>query len=394
MRYIRTALCSTGVLLLARCSANEPNTERANVGTSPAPSVSDSAGVRILEYRSLRGDVPVVRIDRPFLELGGTRHGEDEELDARQPWLSATVLSDGTIVVNETVRLKFFDKTGRFLRSVGRRGSGPGEFNQTREVCRLSGDSLLVIDYSDGRLSVWDAVGQHVRTFNRPGFVPFQGCLPNGTVLVRGLMPNVDPQASDAPFEYSLAFLDGRFIQSLGKLGTPKYAGPIFFEPSVVAYGSQVFVGDPERYEIRVLNLSGHLTRLIRVKDAPRLVTDEEWRRMIDATVPPNQPPSVNRAAVIARLTARKPKAFPAFQRVRVDPKGRIWIGDYENRRVWTILDSTGVFIGRLEVPSRSSWQNTELVGIEADDEAEYIVVLGRDPNGAPILSFHRFGLP
>lgn len=383
---------ASAVLLFAHCGVDQPNAERI-APAAPVPSINDSAGVRIVEYRSLRGAVPLIRVDRPFLEIGGTRAREDEELDARQPWLSATVLGNGTIVVNETVRLKFFDKKGKFLRSVGRRGSGPGEFTQTREVCRLGGDSLLVIDYSDGRLSTWNAVGEHVRTFSRPGFIPLQGCLPNGTIIVRGLTPNVGSQAPQDPFEYSLASLDGRFIQRLGKLATAKYAGPIFFEPSIVPFGNQIFVGDPERYEIRVLSLSGQLRRIVRIQDAPRLITTEEWRALIEKSIPRNAPVA-NRSAVIARLTPLKPKAYPAFHGVRIDPKGRIWIGDYEKRRVWTVLDSTGEFIGRLEVPSRPSWRDTQLVGIEADGKDDCIIVLGRDTDGVPVLSFHRFVAP
>lgn len=33
----------------------------------------------------------------------------------------------------------------------------------------------MVIDYSDGRVSLWDSEGKHVRTFARLGFIPLNG---------------------------------------------------------------------------------------------------------------------------------------------------------------------------------------------------------------------------
>ena len=51
-----------------------------------------------------------------------------------QPWFlrvaGATRLSSGAIIVLDEYRpgILFFDSSGRFMRAVGRRGSGPNEF--------------------------------------------------------------------------------------------------------------------------------------------------------------------------------------------------------------------------------------------------------------------------
>jgi hypothetical protein len=44
---------------------------------------------------------------------------------------------------------------GRLLRTIGRRGSGPGEFQAVRSVQTLSGDSLLAYDPALGRITVF-----------------------------------------------------------------------------------------------------------------------------------------------------------------------------------------------------------------------------------------------
>lgn len=77
------------------------------------PTIRDSAGVRIVEYRSLRRAPSLLRVgERPFLHLAGLRDDAHEELDSRRPWLSATELTNGTIVVNEFTLLKFFSTSG------------------------------------------------------------------------------------------------------------------------------------------------------------------------------------------------------------------------------------------------------------------------------------------
>ncbi len=47
-----------------------------------------------------------------------------------------------------------FDRAGRFVRSVGRKGQGPGEFQQVIEAIPLPGDSTLVLDAGAHRVTV------------------------------------------------------------------------------------------------------------------------------------------------------------------------------------------------------------------------------------------------
>lgn len=79
---------------------------------------------------------------------------------------SAVRLDDGRIVVANTGtgELRFFDPAGRFLFKAGRRGGGPGEFRLLWRVYRHGSDSLLAYDQAGGRITVFDANGDFVRT--------------------------------------------------------------------------------------------------------------------------------------------------------------------------------------------------------------------------------------
>src|SRR5690606_23746461 len=90
--------------------------------------VRDSAGISIVES----GRAP----SRPFLMLDTSAVVEiGETLDENPDYqlfqvASALRLSGGTIVVANrgSHQLKLYDSTGRFVRNMGRKGGGPGEF--------------------------------------------------------------------------------------------------------------------------------------------------------------------------------------------------------------------------------------------------------------------------
>lgn len=70
----------------------------------------------------------------------------------------AVRLADGTIVVanSGTAELRLFDSAGAYVRAVGRRGSGPGEFRGTLTVYSQGG-AVVVHDSGNDRYSVFDS---------------------------------------------------------------------------------------------------------------------------------------------------------------------------------------------------------------------------------------------
>ena len=70
--------------------------------------------------------------------------------------------ADGLLYVaeREPRSVKVFSRDGRFVRSVGRTGEGPGEFRYV--MLGLQGDTILVQDPSLGRLTRFDGAGNQV----------------------------------------------------------------------------------------------------------------------------------------------------------------------------------------------------------------------------------------
>ena len=80
---------------------------------------------------------------------------------------SAIRFDDGTIVIadGDELALRFFDRSGKLVRAVGRAGGGPGEFRSLNWLGRCGGDSLFAWDAAQQRMSVFGANGTYVRQF-------------------------------------------------------------------------------------------------------------------------------------------------------------------------------------------------------------------------------------
>ena len=57
-------------------------------------------------------------------------------------------------------RIAVFDFDGRFVRSIGREGQGPGEFSRPTGICILDDSRLAVADFGNNRIQIFDASGE------------------------------------------------------------------------------------------------------------------------------------------------------------------------------------------------------------------------------------------
>ncbi len=94
------------------------------------------------------------------------------------------VADDGSIFVadghyaNGNNRVVKFAKDGRFIKSWGKTGYGPGEFHVLHALAIDSRGRLFVADRENNRIQIFDQEGQHLATwtqFGRPSGISFDG---------------------------------------------------------------------------------------------------------------------------------------------------------------------------------------------------------------------------
>ncbi len=116
---------------------------------------------------SVAPEITEAQVDLRF----GSREGDDPNFlfgDIR----GIQAASDGTMYVldYQAVEVRAYGPDGEYLRTIARRGEGPGEIMEANGIF-LSGDSLLWMhDYGQGRIIGVDPTGEEVRRFTKPIF--------------------------------------------------------------------------------------------------------------------------------------------------------------------------------------------------------------------------------
>jgi hypothetical protein len=380
----------------------------------------DSAGVRIIDNdRPVWTPANAVRLASAPAVVIGTGDGEAHELSSVE---GAIRLGDGTIVVADgtTSQLRFFDATGKHVRSVGRRGGGPGEFNQLRMLAKLAGDTIVA---GDGlrSLSFFTGTGTFIRTArtalpptpDRPVLTVILAVLDDQSTVVAPIS-NPAPRAAGARWTETvpLSILD-RAGGNAVSLGTHPYwvfamyegqAIPVRFseELMVTTNGRELFVGFGAQYAIRVFSKDGRLQRIIHRRWTPTRVasgeTDryaEAWgKRWIRATG----------AEYDRQLREFRQNPFaevvPAISQIIADRSGRLWVREARVAdasatgslgqmplvpSTWNVFDTAGRWLGNVTTPPRLFVQEIGadyLLGIASDSDGVQTVVMYRLEGG------------
>jgi hypothetical protein len=197
-----------------------------------------------------------------------------------------------------------FDRTGRFVRELGRQGAGPQEFGDAASMFTIPGDSIVVLDPDNGRVAVVSPDLRITRTMRMPA--RFNGATVNqwpGTVLLRGrLTPRSRANPQGGPPLHIASFIADQVTirSSFGiEPGEGEYASRI---NSSFRAGS-AWIADPRRYRLQRIAGPGQTNFTLERKPA--------WFA---------QPSPSNAAG-----GARTPPS-PVVRALEQDPDGLLWV--------------------------------------------------------------------
>jgi hypothetical protein len=367
------------VPLLASCGGDA-------AGGSSTFSVRDSAGVQVAESTAPAwGEDEGWRVSaEPTLQIGEAE-GAPQYLLSRVG--SATRRSDGSIVLanSGSQEIRTYGPDGAYLRSFGREGGGPGEFQRLGGIYLLPGDSILAYDFPARRLSLFSPEGEFVRASTLQGeLTPNQGfpqvihALSDGSVIVRLIGFDGNASAADGLTFQTQTFL--RFSATGELLDTVSVQPPLetyqvsqeapsgmiamvmmtpsFGREQVTAVTeSRIMLGSNKVFQVEVYAPEGALERIIRVERPPRPVTDE----MLEALA---RERSEREAAahrddpLLRRAHQEMPHAatVPFYSRALGDDAGNLWLREYdvpeEPEPAWMIFDPEGRLLGTVALPA------------------------------------------
>jgi hypothetical protein len=290
-------------------------------------------------------------------------------------------------------KLTVFGADGRFVRSIGRKGSGPAEFRGIAGFAWAPDGTLWVLDAGNSRFAVFDTAGRlretHPRTASItvtpwPGGFDRRGRLADlasqrrmgaqtFTTLVR-IDPGGERDTLSLPPIEELDF--GEITGGSPANRTVKRA-PVPFTPM------RIWAMDPEgyawvavtdRYRVERRRFDGSIERTLELDHPPRRVSSADKERILrsyrwfeDAG---------------GRLDAdRIPDWHPQLQSLFFDDEGHLWIAPtYVNREAprLDVFDVDGTFLGQVQAPApllttpspafRAGWVAAVVRGADGDD--------------------------
>jgi hypothetical protein len=265
----------------------------------------------------------------------------------------------GNIYVLESrnCRVQVFDKNGKYLRTIGRKGQGPGEFEAAVRFF-LSPSGLAV--FGRRRLSYFDRDGDFLRS------TTFKGEFAPGALFETGKSAAIaftyDPQRYS--YEVVIAGAEGSLEKTIEKFVPPKHTATLkgaplgYFNIHVPRLflnpiGPQAAVyGFAAAYKLKIIDPEGRTTKVILKNEAPESYTKKEKEDVLAAEAEGNSLPKGEIEKVYVF-----PEHKALFHGLFADDRGFIYVQrtPFAKKRLdWTfdVFDSEGRYIHRIVMPS------------------------------------------
>lgn len=292
------------------------------LGCSPDASAGDSPDVAVTGTAFAVDSVPL-------LDIEGTVTADSSAFLLAA---AGVRLPDGVIAVADAydATVRFFDPTGRLMRTVGRRGSGPGEFQRAVWLGRCAADSLFVWDESLSRMTVLDPSGSVARMTQLPGNPTLVECTPRGTFaafLGPRSTTRSGPEMWAVRYATNLWLLDanGDTIRSLGEMPIGELR-PLGRVTRLAMSDDRVYVGTADSAFVDVYGFDGRRLPSLDVGIVARAPTRRDFDRAIDAMVRPftGRDARADMRSMLADVPM--PEVMPPYSGLFVDPAGTLWV--------------------------------------------------------------------
>jgi len=260
---------------------------------------------------------------------------------------------------SKEIHIKKFDRNGKYLRTIGRKGQGPGEFERVTRIMLDLRNDLMVFDGMGRRLSFFSPSGDFIKTISSRE-LSISDLMMNSRG--RFLFSTYQMNPVTGMMSTSLSLSDGNFnlVKSVavGKLQdvlTP-------FQPYLVwtiMKNDHILFGFNDRYEITRVDREGNMIMKISRDFQPVPIAPEERKRRLEWLEQP--------------LDKKTPPDYPAFQSITTDEESRMIVRIYEKPGTgegdfYDIFDAEGRYISKiiLQYPPRL-WKQNKLYIVEED---------------------------
>ena len=298
------------------------------------------------------------------LSIGGKGTDEESELTMVQAF---GVDSAGNIYVldSKVGVIKVFDSIGRFVRKIGSKGQGPGEYQSPSFLQVVRDRELAVYDH---KFITYSLLGE---------FIKENSC---AKININSFPSHIDDKGFVYGFSLSITpkFVTDLFrirpdfdsVDIISRIEGNDFREIVPAKPSLYcsAYGGEnVIWGNSREYALFIDDDSGKPVKRIYKKGNPKKVSDRDKAVMKEE----------NKSAASGGFKLIIPESFPHFQWISVDGDMRIFVATYEKGKdkrsaFFDVFDPEGRYIANVPLPGKFwlvLWKNNKLYSVEKDDE-------------------------
>ena len=316
----------------------------------------------------LRG-VPSTLSLKEELVLGKTGNEEAMLLNPRA--VEADQTGNIYVLDDKAVQIKVYDPQGNFIRAIGRRGQGPGEFQGPRGFYLTPQQSLAVCDSLSRQVVIFGLDGQFIRALSDKtrSFMEVK-VNTKGDIIATQMIVSEEAKEELIWFDSEL-----KPLLTVASVQMAKY--PVFnpFLPYIYfgfTADGNVLWGKTTEYVFSVVNSEGKIVRKIVKNYDPEILTQEDKDKKAKELFGEEGAPS--------EVTIEWSKYFPAFQDFVTDERGWLYVRPYTKEKVekgviYDVFDADGRYVARVVLSDRAmAIKYGKLYTIEEDTEGMRLV--------------------
>jgi hypothetical protein len=302
---------------------------------------------------------------------------------------------------NQLQELRVFNADGDFVRTVGGRGEGPGEFQWVTGMSWGPGERLWVLDVGTMRFSVFDTAGAFLDSHRIEGgslIIPWPGGFDRYGRLHHYARRS---KAEGQGFELVLVRYDTLMTPGDTVLIPASGGSEIFELRGETSYmsvevpfttrslwrlspGGEILSVHTGTFNLALLGARGDTLRIVSREMEPSPVTDAELEEALGE---------------LARFTEaggivdreRIPRVKPALEDVWIDERGRTWVQPWRSGTAGGVLDlfdEVGRYLGPVDVPFSIHTRTPPII------RGDHLLAVTRDDLDVPYVVLGRLVLP